>query len=141
MSQQTEVMLFGGPGHRDVVYWEPSCLRLEMLMPRPPTRPYVPMGGEEMPWTRLNKPQRTTYYRQTWREGAWTRAGATVIRSIVVGVWEDGGLTQRDKLEMDLLLMNQEWEWVTEPSYRYNFHAWYEKVLHDIGWQKVPLLP
>jgi hypothetical protein len=138
MSQQTEVMLFGGPGHRDIVYWEPSSHRLEMLMPRPTPRPYIPMGGEEMPWAYHRAP-RTSYYRQTWREVAYTWAGAKVIRSVVVGVWEGGELTRNDKWELDSLLLNQEWEWVTEPSFLKAFNKWYEKVLHDLDWQKVRL--
>jgi hypothetical protein len=137
------VKLYGGPAHgREHPYDHLPC-RIEVAV-----QDMIEMDRhryrdlEKCPITMPVYERNTYYLKQLGCQGI-TEAGSTVRKIIHIGVWEHGqadlsdGLTTWEYGELLRELNHQYWEWAEEPNILTHFHRWWEKAIHENGWQPV----
>jgi hypothetical protein len=135
----TEVKCYGGPAHGRVVnVSEMATNRIEMLV-----EPRVDLARyEEYPPhlvdALLMRPriETNTYYLQMYAQEGITECRSGVFRQLKVAVVDGADLTVREKYELERGMESIPWRWKTAPSILSQFGAWWEKELHDCGWEQ-----
>ncbi|MHC4302788.1 MAG: hypothetical protein ACYS7Y_36480 [Planctomycetota bacterium] len=131
-----KITLYGGPAHGQPAWIDDDggCGRLEVLV-KPPVPTPMSFRLDDPPDYRALNRETTSYYVKQYVIQAETEAGALVYREKWVGVWEHGGLMDREQYELEREMRDIPWKWVRKPNFLTEFDQWFEYTLAEIGWQ------
>ena len=134
-----KVKCYGGPAHGHTMNLDDAAHRFEMFVEprvdRVSFQPYPPHLSDAL----LVRPSRieiNTYYLQTYKQEGITEYRSEVFRYLRVAIVDGADLTREEKYELEDTMDHVPWLWKLAPSYLYQFEAWWEKALHDVGWEK-----
>jgi hypothetical protein len=77
-----------------------------------------------------------TYYLQTYAQEGITECRSGVFRHLRVAIVDGADLLVREMHELEREMDHIPWLWKLAPSILYQFEAWWEKALHDQGWER-----
>ncbi len=77
-----------------------------------------------------------TYYLKTYQQEGTTAGASEVYRQKQVAILEGADLLPRELHELEDAMDHTPWTWKQNPSILYQFEAWWEKALHNTGWEK-----
>lgn len=136
-----EVKCYGGPAHGREVNLDAltarQSRRFEMtvvpLTDRPRYTPWPP-DLRIPPQPRITT---NTYYLQTYSQMGYTLSGAEVHRQLQIALLEGADLLMREAHELQDEMAHLPWTWSKDPNILYQFEEWWEKALHDRGWERI----
>ena len=132
-----KVKCYGGPAHGRTMGLNDATYRFEMFVkPSIDHRPAAcrPFDIQMPPCPRNIT---NTYYLQTYSQTGHTLNGALVHRQIQVALLDGTDLLLREQHEVEDAMESIPWTWSQDPSILHQFEEWWEKALHDQGWEKV----
>jgi len=133
-----KVKCYGGPAHgRTMNLTDDAPPRFEVITkPRVDRRQIFSCCPDitKMPiGPRINT---NTYYLQRYEQQGMTEERSTVYRHLRVALLDGADLLPRETHELEDAMENLPWIWSLAPSILHQFEAWWEKALHDQGWEK-----
>ena len=138
-----KVKCYGGPAHgRTVNLDDMSSPRFEMFVePRVNHINFYQRHPPHLSDALLMLPriETNTYYVQTYAQEGITECRSKVFRHLRVAIVDGADLLVREMHELEREMDHVPWLWELAPSILHQFEAWWEKTLHDQGWEKVRL--
>ena len=132
-----KVKCYGGPAHGKTIRVDSPQVRFEVFGTPSIDRPRLVSAryAYRMPPV-CSRLITNTYYLQSYKQEGRTLYGSVVRRHILVAVLDGADLLKRELWELEDAMENMPWTWSQDPSILHQFEVWWEKALHDIGWEK-----
>jgi hypothetical protein len=132
-----EVKCYGGPAHGRTMNLDDAAYRFEMFVePRIDRRQLVTSCPPDLLMLPLPRIVTNTYYLQTYAQEGITECRSVVFRHLRVAIVDGADLLAREKHELEHEMDHVPWLWKLAPSILHQFEAWWEKALHDQGWER-----